>query len=441
MDEFTSVFGANPGSTFNANRNVNAGNLVYPGESWPLLLRQTNRLGAAGDSGGAGLSARADHVRHDQRLRSEHPGAAHAVLVGRPAARAVEGHGDGGPLHRHPPEWRVAERELERGQRHREWLPERVPARAGQPAGEPRRRPRIQLRLLRPEHRHRAVADLPRLLHRRVAGAGRRCRALWQCQLQQHHAPRRALPAQPDAAGGGAGADQRRDVQGQRRRGGSAGELLRDESQPEHHQCDQQREHQRRGRPEPLRRAAAGAAPAPLARLLAERQLHLQRQGELDPRHPPPRPPDGRIDGCHGAHPARLQTGVDLRVTGRAGARARQRPEPGVERHPRPLGDQRHGPRPERPAAVAAERAAGRHEREGAARRLPDPHRSRHPHRLHAAAGHHRQHRSAPSAPRRPRPAATARSARPPAATSRRPARRTASRSTPATATRRPTSS
>lgn len=45
MDEFTSVFGGNPGNSFNANRNVNAGNLVYPGESWPLLLRDDSRLG------------------------------------------------------------------------------------------------------------------------------------------------------------------------------------------------------------------------------------------------------------------------------------------------------------------------------------------------------------------------------------------------------------
>ena len=40
---FTSVFGANPGSTLSLTRNVNTG-LVPPGEQWPVLLRETNRL-------------------------------------------------------------------------------------------------------------------------------------------------------------------------------------------------------------------------------------------------------------------------------------------------------------------------------------------------------------------------------------------------------------
>ncbi len=45
MDRFTGTFGANPGGTTSATRNNNNGNLVYPGESWPVLLRETNRLG------------------------------------------------------------------------------------------------------------------------------------------------------------------------------------------------------------------------------------------------------------------------------------------------------------------------------------------------------------------------------------------------------------
>jgi hypothetical protein len=43
IDRYT--FGNNPGGTTNATRNVANGNLIEPGGSWPLLLRETNRLG------------------------------------------------------------------------------------------------------------------------------------------------------------------------------------------------------------------------------------------------------------------------------------------------------------------------------------------------------------------------------------------------------------
>ena len=46
MDEFTGVYAANPGSTFNANRSAATGSLVLPGETWPVLFREKNRLGA-----------------------------------------------------------------------------------------------------------------------------------------------------------------------------------------------------------------------------------------------------------------------------------------------------------------------------------------------------------------------------------------------------------
>lgn len=45
MDRFTGVFGSNPGGTTGANRTTGNGNLVYPGEQWPILLRETSRLG------------------------------------------------------------------------------------------------------------------------------------------------------------------------------------------------------------------------------------------------------------------------------------------------------------------------------------------------------------------------------------------------------------
>jgi hypothetical protein len=43
MAQFTGVFGANPGSTITLTRDTNTG-LVPAGESWPVLLSQTNRL-------------------------------------------------------------------------------------------------------------------------------------------------------------------------------------------------------------------------------------------------------------------------------------------------------------------------------------------------------------------------------------------------------------
>ena len=42
---FTGTFGANPGSTLTSNRNNANGNLVLPGESWPVLFSEKSRLG------------------------------------------------------------------------------------------------------------------------------------------------------------------------------------------------------------------------------------------------------------------------------------------------------------------------------------------------------------------------------------------------------------
>jgi len=44
MAVFTDTFGANPGSTISLTRSEALGNLVGPGESWPVLYSQTNRL-------------------------------------------------------------------------------------------------------------------------------------------------------------------------------------------------------------------------------------------------------------------------------------------------------------------------------------------------------------------------------------------------------------
>lgn len=46
MGTYAGIFNGNPGSFITATRNVNLGNLVYAGESWPLLFRENDRLGA-----------------------------------------------------------------------------------------------------------------------------------------------------------------------------------------------------------------------------------------------------------------------------------------------------------------------------------------------------------------------------------------------------------
>jgi Carboxypeptidase regulatory-like domain len=53
MDQFTGVYGDNPGATTSGTRNVNNGNLVYPGETWPVLFRDSSRLGPPAYCSGA----------------------------------------------------------------------------------------------------------------------------------------------------------------------------------------------------------------------------------------------------------------------------------------------------------------------------------------------------------------------------------------------------
>jgi hypothetical protein len=44
MGVFTGIYGANPGSTISLSRTDGQGNLVLPGEQWPILISQTNRI-------------------------------------------------------------------------------------------------------------------------------------------------------------------------------------------------------------------------------------------------------------------------------------------------------------------------------------------------------------------------------------------------------------
>ena len=45
LNRFAVPYEVNPGASYDAVRNVANGNLVLPGESWPLLFRETNRIG------------------------------------------------------------------------------------------------------------------------------------------------------------------------------------------------------------------------------------------------------------------------------------------------------------------------------------------------------------------------------------------------------------
>jgi hypothetical protein len=45
IDRFTNVFAGNPGAAIATNRDADQGNLVLPGESWPLLYQERGRLG------------------------------------------------------------------------------------------------------------------------------------------------------------------------------------------------------------------------------------------------------------------------------------------------------------------------------------------------------------------------------------------------------------
>jgi hypothetical protein len=45
IGDYLGLYGNNPGLTITANRSVATGNLVRPGETWPLLFRDSNRLG------------------------------------------------------------------------------------------------------------------------------------------------------------------------------------------------------------------------------------------------------------------------------------------------------------------------------------------------------------------------------------------------------------
>ena len=139
------------------------------------------------------------HTR--QRLRSEHPAALHAVVVGGLAAQGHERLGDRGALRRQQARERLGHGQHQRAQHHQQRLPQRVPPRAGQPAGQHRRRPRHDVRLHGRRHGHVAAADLPRALQRAERRQRRQRRGLHRRELDQRDVPRLPRRAQSESLG------------------------------------------------------------------------------------------------------------------------------------------------------------------------------------------------------------------------------------------------
>jgi hypothetical protein len=57
LGDYTDVFTANPGRSFSAARNAGNGNLVLPGQTWPVLFSETARLGPPATCSGAVTAA------------------------------------------------------------------------------------------------------------------------------------------------------------------------------------------------------------------------------------------------------------------------------------------------------------------------------------------------------------------------------------------------
>jgi hypothetical protein len=137
----------------------------------------------------------------------------------------LEGHGGRDPLHREPRRQRMVVDQLQHDPRREsggQRVPQRVQARDGQPPGQQRVgrvEPGRIIRLLRSGHRHRAVANLPRVpqwqqgrgqsrrVHERVDHLGQRDdrRAARGTESQSDRSGRRSR-WQPDSAQSGTGA-------------------------------------------------------------------------------------------------------------------------------------------------------------------------------------------------------------------------------------------
>ena len=248
MNDFTGVFGDNPGSRSTRNRNTGNGNLdacrccfrsgnLGPPPTCPPLPA-ANRRAACSAAPAYPLTqptATGSVNIFDPNLQVPYSdtwtvgfqralGTKSAIEVRYVGTRSRE-------------QWDDVQ--LQRGEHHRERLPRRVQARAGQPAGAHRaglRRHRqpLLVRVSRAGHGHVAAADLPGVLQRRrrLAQAGRRRRRVhvssnWTSSNFVN--PLGAVQPEPVHAGGHERQHRpgrRPDAAGERDRGRTAGELL-----------------------------------------------------------------------------------------------------------------------------------------------------------------------------------------------------------------------
>ena len=158
MSDFTGVFGDNQGIQATLQADQNDQHAADPAAQQSGAARRPD-----------GIAARGAGVDHHpwQRLRSEHPDALHAVVVGRLAAQGHERLRDRVPLRRQQARQRLGFDQHQRAEHHHQRLPQRVPPGAGQPAGQHRRRPRRDVRLHGRRLGHQPAADFPGALQRR----------------------------------------------------------------------------------------------------------------------------------------------------------------------------------------------------------------------------------------------------------------------------------
>ena len=279
FDEFIGIYSNNPGRTYNTNRNNGTGSeflLVGPGETWPVLFRDKSRLGPPAGiptSPAYPIAATTGSTisLFDPFLEVSY---ARTFSFGFQRARLAR-HGRRGPLRRHAGLQERRRRELERDEHRPERVLRGVQAGAGQPARarrgrlRPGRRGRLLVRVPRPGHGHGAAADVPRV-HQRPPGGQRRQRgALHERGVDELHAPRPLRHLQPGRRRfGRRPADDR--PHHQRAGGRAAVELLPHEPEHRHQLGDAAR----RRRREPVRLDGAAAAPAAVAGLADEPELH-----------------------------------------------------------------------------------------------------------------------------------------------------------------------
>ena len=394
-----------------ATRNTATGHTrVLPGESWPVLFRETARLGAAAVPGRPAYPIAVAHRRQRrQHLRSGHPDAVHALVVGRLPAlarhdMAVEVRYVG---NRNMNGWTTEnwndENIFENG-----FLDEFKLAQANLRGQRRRRLRRPTFLLVTYRGAGTGTSPLPTYLayfSARPGGAGRRPGALHVDELHEHAVDRPPRPVRAGSARRRQRPARQRDVPHQRDRRRAAGELLRDEPGRRRRQ-----HHARRGAARATTRCSSTSAAGSRTGLLGNATTPSPgRYGPISTAvcaatalYPPD--DDGRA--------ARDQDEVDLRDPGRPRQALRQRHEPVAERRHRQLGVLGHRPRAG-PRASAEQRASWSACRGRAAERLQDPHgattRRGAAARCSACRRTSSTTRAARSTPTRPRRPATAR--------------------------------